>query len=224
MPTNPYATSRVVETAQPYVSAVDTKSYVEPDPLSDTQHQYIRAFGWAPTLSPEETPDGTRTGVIPRRDFRATPDAPQAWYENKEQDTRRRESVTSLDADGWEEQKNQLHRAPDPRWTATPEPRPTTRMSPANWSFTRPFAENYTGTERFLNGVHFSMADHRRVYPILGMNPPKHQTMNTYRIDPPPWDVNETITPADTTPPPQSGGRIIAVDVSPTPGNRSWRL
>jgi hypothetical protein len=206
------------------VPTADGKSYVEPDPLSDGNSQYIRSFGWAPVLSPEETPDGTRTGVIPRRDFRATPNAPEQWYEDKEQDTRRRESVTSLDADGWEEQKNQLRRASDPRWTPPQEPRPTTRMSPANWSFTRPFAENYTGTARYLNGVHFSMADHRRTYPILGMTPPKHQGINTYRVDPAPWDTNNVVTPVDTTPPPQSGGRVIAVDIPPTPGNRSWRL
>jgi hypothetical protein len=206
------------------VPSSDGKSYVEPDALSDTQHQYIRAFGWAPTLSKEETPDGTRTGTLPRRDFRATPDHPEAWYAAKDVDGKSRESVVTLDADGWEEQKGQLHRAADPRWTATPEPRPTTRMSPANWSFTRPFAENYTASERFLNGVHFSMADHRRTYPILGMHAPQHQTMNTYRVDPPPWDANETITPAVQVPLPQSGGRIVAVDIPPTPGNRSWRL
>lgn len=221
---NPYATRTVAQTAGPYAPVSDGKSYVEPDALSDTQRQYIRSFGWAPTLRVDETPDGTRTGALPRRDFRATPDHPERWYEDKEQDTRRRESITTTDADGWTEQKSRLRRAPDPRWVPTDEPRPTTQMSPATYSFTRPYAENYTGSRRFLNGVHFSMADHRRTYPILGMTPPQHQTVNTYRIDPPPWDTNQTITPAQTEPLPMQTGRVVAVDIPPTPGNRSWRL
>lgn len=223
MPTNPYATSRVAETADPYVSTVDGKTYAEPDALADTNRQYIRAFGWAPTLRVDETPDGTRTGALPRRDFRATPDHPEQWYDAKDRDAERRESVTDLDADGWTEQKNRLRRAPDPRWVPPDEPRPTTQMSPSRWSFTRPFAENYTGSKRFLNGVHFSMADHRRTYPILGMTPPQHQTVNTYRVDPSPWDANQVITPAEQSLPQQSG-RIVAVDIAPVPGNRSWRL
>src|SRR3546814_10876093 len=69
-------------------------------------------------------------------------------------------------------------------------------MSPRSYTFTRPFDSlnrNYAnvsiGSARQLNGQHFSMADHRREYPILGIKP-NHLRRNTYRLDPSPWDAD----------------------------------
>lgn len=79
--------------------------------------------------------------------------------------------------------------APDPKWTPAPEYRPTQRMSPASWSFTRPYDQRMA---RRFNGKHFSMADHRRNYPVFGMAP-RGAWRNIESSQPAPWDSNMTI-------------------------------
>jgi hypothetical protein len=68
------------------------------------------------------------------------------------------------------------------------------------------------------------MADHRRNYPILGMNEqrkPGAGTRNTYRLAPVPWDSNIVDVPPDTAAGlPQE--QLIAPINSAT--GRSWRL
>lgn len=82
--------------------------------------------------------------------------------------------------------------APNPRWAQYPEhDNLTARNSPAYYSFTRPFDQAY---ERRVNGSHFSMADHRRNYPIFGMSPAR-TWRNTSRVEPAPWDSNIVDTP-----------------------------
>ena len=78
-----------------------------------------------------------------------------------------RHRVEFLDADGIEATRPTAGAAaPDPRWVPPPEPRITNRLSPHTFLFTRPFGQD---TDRYFTGEHFSMADHRRTYPILGM-------------------------------------------------------
>ncbi len=68
--------------------------------------------------------------------------------------------------------------APPPeRWTAL--------TNPHSYNFARPFDQELA---RSLNGSHFSMADHRRNYPILGMEPAISRR-NTLRVEPPPYDT-----------------------------------
>lgn len=82
---------------------------------------------------------------------------------------------------------NPFRPAPNPRWAQYPEHNNlTARNSPNYYSFTRPYDQNY---ERRLNGSHFSMADHRRNYPVFGMAPAR-TWRNTSRVEPAPWDSN----------------------------------
>ena len=100
----------------------------------------------------------------------------------------------------------------------------TEKLSPRRYSFTRPFDQGTKGNgARQLNGQHFSMADHRRDYPILGMRP-WNQHRNTYRVDPAPWDAEMYDVPPESTMGAVTNGRIQAVDVPGDSGNRSYRL
>lgn len=121
--------------------------------------------------------------------------------------------------------------AGDRRWVDSPRrnppatTRPTQTSSPSNYrfmrpfdQFNRPFEDMVAGTARHLNGEHFSMADHRRDYEILGMAPAR-TTRNTYRLEPTPWDENLVDQPPAYS---QTDMRIETVDV-PT-ANKSYRL
>ena len=172
---------------------------------------------------PGATPDPMRQQQIPTRDLRPEPAYNPAyfWTGPRGPGTERmlRHSVEFLDADGIESNRPTAGAAaPDPRWVPPPEPRPTNRLSPHTFLFTRPFAQD---TDRYFTGEHFSMADHRRTYPILGMAPsPYHR--NTFRADPVPWDTFRTDMPNPS--PSSTPGRIIAYDIPPTSSNQSWRL
>lgn len=89
-------------------------------------------------------------------------------------------------------------RAPDPRWVATDPIRP--QRTPSTYRAVQPFDWQFA---RQMNGLHFSMASNIRTYPIGGMLPVVPRR-NTYRLLPPPRDINQTNLPANGT----------AVDVS----------
>lgn len=224
---NPYAGSHSVGGLNdPSLSATDQPraEFAVEEPSESSNKWYTRVFGWAPRLNRNETPDGHRTGQDPQQFFDVAGDEPpQNFYEHgRGAELLARHRVEDQDADGWVEQKSQLHRAPDPRWVPTEEPRPTMRMSPNNYSFTRPFDQQNRAGARTLNGLHFSMADNIRTYEIFGMAPPRHTTRNTYRLDPVPWDADMVDMPAPTEPA-VIPGRVTAVNVTPA-GNRAWRL
>lgn len=170
-----------------------------------------------------DTPDAMRELSFPVRDYRPDPaHAPEYFWTGVRgpgTERRQREGVEFTDADGIEQPTPSIWRkGADPRWVPTAEPRPTNRLSPHTYVYTRPFAQE---TERYFNGAHFSMADHRRNYPILGMNPAPYRR-NTYRADPTPWDVDRVDMPnpvVSATP-----GRIVAFDIPPSGSGQSWRL
>jgi hypothetical protein len=94
-------------------------------------------------------------------------------------------------------------------------------MNPRTYFFWRPFETNQPkmGARR-LNGIHFSMADHRRDYEILGMEPAKTRR-NTYRLEPTPWDTNLVdYPPEDNTP----ANRGTVPGEASHYSTRSWRL
>lgn len=169
---------------------------------------------------PGATPDPMRELFMPTRDYRPQPGLPPgAFWQGAQgpgRDVLARHQQEFLDADGIEankpRDKNQSVRPARPD-----EPRWTNRLSPHNFVFTRPFAQE---TERWFTGDHFSMADHRRRYEIMGMAPPQYRR-NTYRADPVPWDTDRTDmpTPSGSVTP----GRIVAYDLAPV-SNSSWRL
>lgn len=179
---------------------------------------------WAQQLraQPGDTPDPMREQTFPVRDFRPDPRYPPAYFwtgtHGPGTETIQRHGVEFQDADGIETRVGTRPRAADPRWVPTAEPRWTQRQSPHNYVFTRPYAQE---TERYFSGAHFSMADHRRTYPILGMAATPYRR-NTYRADPTPWDVNRVDMPNPVQS--ASPGRIVAYDIPPASTGNSWRL
>jgi hypothetical protein len=187
---------------------------------------YNDEFGWGPKtrIGVESTPDAMREGQFPVRDVRpAANQAPGVHYRPIGADENQRHSVEHQDADGWVEKKDRYKIGPDPRWNPPSEPRMTSQMAPTTYSFTRPFDQAGKGNgARLLNGNHFSMADHRREYDILGMRPwSAHR--NTYRVDPAPWDADMYDVPPEQSFGVTTQGRIQAVEL-PNNGNRSYRL
>lgn len=203
--TNPYMHSRTeYEFDTPDYPALDIPAYAVPSHTADAP--YNDEQGWAPSLriSPTGVPDRTRAALgytLPPLDGRnPAAQPPEQFYGGLDADKARRHSVEFQDADGWDETKEYpgypaahlgANRwARNPRETPPPEPRPTSRMAPRTYIFTRPWLQGLPKSgARNLSGLHFSMADHRRSYPILGMEPVISRR-NTYRIEPGPWDIN----------------------------------
>jgi len=237
---NPFAHSRtepeIAEADYPNALAGESR-FAVPDHLR-RDAPYIDALGWAPRLdlSPTSVPDTSRLGTEPRRDYRPDPvRPPQEFFGQLDADKDSRHRVESVDADGWEETKDGFgfpqpragaaRFAANPRAVPPPETRPTERMAPRSYNFWRPFMTNQAKMgDRNLNGVHFSMASHRRTYDILGMAPPRRPgggSRNTYRIDPVPWDTDIV----DKTPPNSETPQYRTLPtVEVAYGSRSWRL
>jgi hypothetical protein len=170
-----------------------------------------------------------RTNETPVRYFAPRGgDAPEVFYGQRgNEENRRHVQNEEVDADGWTERKDSYKVGRNPRETPPPETRPTQQMSPRTYSFTRPFdqinrvwSDMTAGSARHLNGVHFSMADHRREYDVLGMAP-WSRPRNTYRIDPAPWDQDMVDMPQEYAP---VSNRVQAVEIQENLSSRSWRL
>ena len=222
---NPYSNSGY---SGEYGNAADygqpNSAYAAPGPSTDAP--YNDEFGWGPSprISVNGTPDAMRLQEFPVRTFRPDgDDAPQEFYGPIDAEEKQRHSVENVDADGWEIQKAQYKIGADPRWNPPNETRITERMSPRTYSFWRPFDQGTKGNgARSLNGTHFSMADHRREYDILGMRPwSAHR--NTYRVDPTPWDADMYDVPPEGNSGNAIQGRTQAVEM-PYSGDRSFRL
>jgi hypothetical protein len=186
---------------------------------------YNTEFGWAAHLRTGlETPDSQRLGIQERHDRRPNPvRPPEEFWGRIDADTAQRHSVEDVDADGWEHVKGASASgqrfAPNPRSVPPPENRLTQRMAPRSYSFFRRYGGKGNGPAVF-NGLHFSMADHRRDYPILGMQPVTSRR-NTYRLDPPPWDQDVVDLPPQVEPDVLQA-RYQSAEVPYQ--SRSWRL
>jgi len=234
---NPYASSRTErETAStPDVAVQQTNAYAVP-PLS-AGDAFIDQFGWAPKLaargSAVETPSAQRLQTIPLyQDNEPADRPPNRYWAQRTADTQHREEVTDQNAVGW--QINPGIGTGDRRWQDNPRRNPpapdrvTGTLGQNTWTFLRPFdqlnrtydGDPPTGSARHLNGRHFSMADHRRSYDILGMAPARSRR-NTYRIEPTPWDIDVVDMPGDNATQIPSA-RIQSVEL-PAP-SRAWRL
>lgn len=193
-------------------------------PSIEAGSPYNDEFGWGPKLrtSPTETPSAQRLQTIPLYDYRPNPvRPPEEFWDRMDADDARRHGVETVDANGWDERKGvyptDRRWADDPRLTPPPENRVTQRMAPRSYSFTRPFDQH---SARQLNGTHFSMADHRRNYEILGMAP-VHQRRNTYRLEPAPWDTDVVDLGPDRDPTTVQA-RLVSVEIPAS--SRSYRL
>jgi hypothetical protein len=197
---------------------------------------YTDTFGWTPELrnSTTETPSAQRNGSIPRFDSRPPPehDPDRYWANRGADDIGRHKSQETVDpthdAVNPGVYAGEKRWADNPRSTPVAETRVTQRHSPSSYSFSRLFdqfnrthaGDAPTGSARSFNGDHFSMADHRRTYEILGMAPATSRR-NTYRMEPTPYDANIVDLPPDIEPD-TPNARLRSVEL-PAVG-RAWRL
>lgn len=84
----------------------------------------------------------------------------------------------------------------DPRWVPPPVDRPVKTQS--TYRFYRQSFGLDVPYPLVNKGNHFSMADHRRNYPVFGMSP-EAPSRNTYRTQPPPRDVTIQDRPVPIT-------------------------
>lgn len=187
----------------------DTSTPWSGDGFSDSP---VQAYASPPSVDPDRLE--TRTRVDSRPNLRDV----FAWWRRKDADTAKRESVTRENAVGWTERTQHPRSVADrPRPSDTGNPRPTGEMGPNTYFFERPFDATM---ERRFNGVHFSMADHRRTFEIYGMQP-FSRARNTYRIEPGPTDKDITDMPTDQSFTPQYA---LSREVPYSTIERGWRI
>lgn len=221
MATNPYANPNDKQLAG---DALGPRSaFAAPDYTVDAPYVDEAGGNWAIPLGNVFGPgtDAMRLGTQVRRDFVTDPTiAPeQGFYAQRDADDARRHAVETQDADGWEERQSPpMTFAPNPRSMKIPNSRLTQSMAPTTYFFTRPFDVHHA---RRFNGDHFSMADHRRNYDILGMQPAR-SARNTYRLEPGRWDTNVVDMPEADPGDRAFPGKITAIEIAPM-GNRSYR-
>lgn len=191
-------------------------------------HAYMDnpAGEWGPELrdGAEGIPDAHRTRNMPLYEYRPPAGSPaERWWNSArgpgQEGLERHRAVETVDGDGWQMTRGDMTRkraAPDVYRTPPPEPRPTNLLAPTTYSYTRPFDQD---VERRFNGLHFSMADHRRNYEVYGMAPVR-TNRNTYRADPQPWDTDIVDMAPAYTP---TQARITQIEV-PDAAGKSWRL
>lgn len=153
--------------------------------------------GFAPNLNQRvgATPDPMRTKQMPQQESYPDPglQGPGEWYygvhgnANDRLARARAETEVAAPIPGIVPTIERF--APDPKSVRQPQYRATQRNSPSTWSFTRPFDQRMA---RRLNGNHFSMADHRRNYPIYGMEAAQ-PWRSTVITQPAPWGQNLTV-------------------------------
>ncbi len=226
---NPWARSKTQEKSnEPEYPVAQTSEFAAPSGGAP----YTTAFGWSPRLAPNgsttDLPASQRLGTIPRMDMRPKANRPpEEYWDPIGADHGSRDSAGTPKPLPWEELKSIPKQAAlSPYRTPVPEPRITNKLTPAGYSYTRPFdqlnrthgGDPATGSARHLNGVHFSMADHRRNYEILGMAPQRTRR-NTYRIEPGAWDEAIVDVPAPVT---QSYAETLHSVAAPA--RRSYRL
>lgn len=198
-------------------------AYAVPGPMEsaqDARYGWDNSGGSTPLReSTTGTPDAARLRHAPLFETRPGEGAPIAWWQRFTRDLFSRHAVEYQDADGAEVAPRTPARVPDkPRSSDVPENRPTMKMNPNTYLFTRPFPG--LGTTGRLNGSHFSMADHRRDYDILGMAAPRKTRRNTFRLEPEPWDTD--LVDRGPVADPSPDVQIVGTDVPPP--SRAWRL
>lgn len=149
-----------------------------PDPhMPDGQAPYIEAWiGYAPARMKVRPSELHTVGREPRQLAGEYPASEMEMIEDPEWKV-----APDADQVGWVQ-------APDPRWTALKNPPKRKQRVPSTYRVTNPFDWQLA---RNLNGLHFSMADNIRTYAIGGMQPAVPRR-NTFRLTPPPHDVNQT--------------------------------
>lgn len=176
---------------------------------------------FAPTLHPEGvadppgTPDPIRLRQAEPPQFASDP----KWDIIRGADQNRRRSVETTLATGWYTRHDfdpvpfDMDRVPEAVDVPDNPGRPTMRYGPNTYLKMR---GDFPPMPPPRTGQHFSLADHRRITQIMGQRPHDRQGVNTYRVEPQPWDTRLVVGPPTAS---QSG----AVRASSISGNRSYR-
>lgn len=168
--------------------------------------------GYSPQLGPAsegDLPDDIRTHK--REPVFGGPRTQDIEYARMADNLRRRSDEIEHST-GWhiEQRKPEIGVIPEQVQDIGPT-RPTASMGPNTYLFMRPWERPES------TGEHLSMADHRRKYQIYGMAPRGGVGVNTYRLDPKPWDTNLHYNPVPEQMKVQAQSRGMG-------GNRSYRL
>lgn len=151
--------------------------------------------GYSPVLKAGGSPDGTNLPDDIRTQRREPPpnDPNQREYWRiRRSEFLERHSVENYNT-GWDVQQYKVPPGQNPLWTQERLPiRPTADNSPLNYTMSRPWhiPRNIKDAVGEHAVTHFSLADHRRLYEIYGMQPQGETGVNTYRHDTRPWDNN----------------------------------
>lgn len=218
---NPYGERRSRSGEAPTVtpgSGVYYSKYAVPDIPDSTDPDY--ETGYATELDPDyesgTTPDPIRTG---RQEPPINDPNNRRYNERRNQDFFRRIEEADEETDtGWNVKQQPVPPGQNPLWEDDrPATRPTANNSPLNYLFSR-----YWHIPRFAHDIdpdmedHVSMADHRRAYQIFGMRSNDRVGVNTFRLDPQPWDSGLYPPDQHREPDPPS--------TAAQSGNRAFRL
>lgn len=188
------------------------KSYAAPGDFDAATPEYEQD-GFSPSLGPGSEgflPDEIRTGK--REPVYGGPHQQDINVDRGTDDLRRRDDEYQQST-GWHTKQSKPEIAPIPEQVQDIGPsRPTANMGQNSYLFMRPWERPES------SGQHLSMADHRRNYPIYGMRPQGDVGVNTYRLDPKPWDASLHYNPPRQ---PESAGPLAAALA--IGGNRSYR-
>lgn len=221
MASNPYAVPTAAQrngTAPPNASVWGGNGrYAVKDVPESTDPDYT--VGFSPQLKAGGSSDGSALPDDIRIGTRKTPIPNRNWNDpgfqaQRDAEFLKRHSVEQW-TKGWEVRQQKVPTPNVPIWTQERMPiRPTATMAPMGTLFQRPWhiprnVKDALGEDAV---THFSLADHKRRYQIMGMKPQGRLGVNTYRAQPRPWD--ETLY----TPPPAGQAP------SSVAGNRAWRL
>lgn len=183
---------------------------------TDPEYQDGYATELDPTYESGTTPDPIRTG---QQEPPINDPNVRAYNKRRFRDYFKRISDANEETTtGWDVKQSKVPPGQNPMWTDERMPvRPTATSAPMGHMFTRDWH-----IPRFLHDIdpsitnHISMADHRRQYEIFGMRTRDRVGVNTFRLDPQPWD--QGLYPPDQTAafsPPDTGAQS---------GSRSYRL
>lgn len=219
-PLNPYTRPGVIDDG----SAPDPSGeyvwggagrYSVADIPESTDPEYTTGF--SPSLATTGSPDGTMLPDDIRVGLREPPpNDPNRTDVNARRysEFHQRHSVEQTTV-GWKVQQRKKGIPVVPDWVQDPLPtRPTADSSPTGYQFQRPEhrprnIKDAVGEEAV---AHFSLADHRRQFEIMGQKPQGGIGANTYRSPVRPWDESLFIPPQAANAP------------SSFVGNRNYRL
>lgn len=220
---NPYAAVSGREAGEapgPVIALLPHRRYEVPD-IPETTDPNNTDGGFSPELTP--SPDGTALPDDIRIGKREPPvnDPNNYGYTMRRDANRKERQADEVTTGSWNVQQRKVPAPIVPEWTQERMPiRPSAVRSPLGYLFSRPWHRPRNVREAVGEDAprHLSMADHRRTYPIMGMVPRGRTGMNTFRLDPRPWDET-LVTPISQQPATASGGGSPVFG-----GSRNFRL